>query len=264
MTEHLLIDVRDRVATLTMNRPEVRNALSEEMLREMLRFFVEVELDDAVRCIVLRGAGGHFMAGADIGFLNSLSGMPENERSAFCKSRIQQFHNPVVSAIRRLSKPVIASVAGSAAGGGMSYAMACDLIVAAEDAFFVLSQVRIGASPDVSATYHLPRLVGPKKAMEIALLGDRVDAQQAREIGIVNRVVPTVALESETAKLATKLAEAPRMAIASTKGLIIRSLENAFETQLELEADGFGACAGTADWMEGVTAFSEKRAPQFG
>lgn len=258
----LIVEINDAIATLTLNRPEARNALSLEM-RAMLRESLhELELDNSVRCVVLRGAGEHFMAGGDVKSMSTMiDEPPEKIRAAFV-NRIHDLH-PIMFAMRRMPKPVIASVAGAAAGAGVSLALACDLVVADADAFFTLAYCHIGTSPDGSASFHLPRAVGIKKAMEIALLGERFDAATARDIGMINFVAPAGELVAETDKLARRLAQGPTHVYGNTKRLLYRSLENEFEAQLQLEGETFADCAARADFREGVRAFVEKRKAQF-
>lgn len=260
---HLLYDQHNSVAYLTMNRPAARNALSLDMRKQLLEVFQRLQSDDSVRCVVLRGAGEHFMAGGDIkSFLEFTQLAPEERRLIFV-NRIHGGLNGLMNAMRRLNKPIIASVRGAAAGAGVSLALSCDLVIAAEDAFFALAYSHIASSPDGGATYYLPRLVGTKKAMEIALLGDRFSAAEAKDLGMINRVFPAAGLEEGTRMLAERLAQGPSLAYASIKKLILQSSENSLEQQLQSEAETFGCTAMAEDWVEGVRAFTEKRKPQF-
>jgi 2-(1,2-epoxy-1,2-dihydrophenyl)acetyl-CoA isomerase len=259
----LLIDSTDGVATLTMNRPEARNALSGEMRAALDDAFHRFEQDETVRCVVLRGAGEHFMAGGDVkGFGAILAEEdPGGLRDLFLH-RVHELHT-LMFAMRRLPKPIIASVRGAAAGAGVSFAACCDLVIAAEDAFFTLAYCHIGTSPDGGSTYALPRAMGTKRAMEMALLGERLDARSMARFGLVNFVVPTEELEAETAALARRLAAGPTRAYAQAKRLIYASSENQMERQLQMEAEAFADCASSEDFREGVTAFVEKRAAVF-
>lgn len=258
----LLVDINDGIATLTFNRPEARNALSLELRAQLREALQACEFDDAVRCIVMRGAGGHFMAGGDVKSMATKIDQPTNKLRAEFMNRIHDLH-PIMYTMRRMAKPIIASVEGAAAGAGVSMALAADLVIAAEDSYFTLAYVHIGTSPDGSASFHLPRAVGIKKAMEIALLGERFDARAAQSIGMINFVVPTAELSAETDKLARRLANGPTHVYGNTKRLLYRSLENEFEAQLQLEAETFADCAIRADFREGVTAFIEKRKAKF-
>jgi 2-(1,2-epoxy-1,2-dihydrophenyl)acetyl-CoA isomerase len=255
--------VTEGVATLTMNRPDARNALSLEMRSGMHEFLDKHEFDDSVRCVIIKGAGDHFMAGGDVKSFAQMAKeqSPEELRTHFLH-RIHDLHG-FVSAMRRFPKPIIASVRGAAAGAGVSLAAACDLIIASEDAFFTLAYCHIGISPDGSATYSLPRMVGVKKAMEMVLLGDRLDAEAMAAAGLVNKVVPAAALDEETAKLAGRLAKGPTRAYSHAKRLMYASINNQLEHQLQLEAEAFADCAGSEDFREGVSAFVEKRKAVF-
>ena len=174
----LEVTTENGIATFIMNRPDARNALSMDMRRQLAEALHDAELDDKIRCIVLKGAGDHFMAGGDIkGMGDSIKKSPKEIKKEFIL-RIHDLH-PIMFAMRRMPKPIIASCRGAAAGAGVSIALACDLVIAAEDAFFTLAYCKIGTSPDGSSSFHLPRAVGIKKAMEIALLGDRFDAKTA-------------------------------------------------------------------------------------
>jgi 2-(1,2-epoxy-1,2-dihydrophenyl)acetyl-CoA isomerase len=258
----LEVSIENGIATFTMNRPKARNALSMEMRSELAQKFHDVELDDSVRCVVLKGAGDHFMAGGDVkGMFEAFDQTPEEIQKQFVL-RIHDLH-PIMFAMKRMPKPIIACVQGATAGAGVSMALACDLVISADDAFFTLAYCNIGTSPDGSSTYQLPRTMGMKKAMEMTLLGDRYTAEQALEMGLTNWVVPRAELEAETNKLATRLANGPTFVYGQAKKLLYNSLENQFETQLQLEGECFSQCAARQDFKEGVTAFVEKRKAVF-
>ena len=165
--------------------------------------------------------------------------------------------------IRRMKKPMLASVEGAAAGAGMSFMMAADLAIATTNSIYRFSYSAIGASPDGTGSYNLPRIVGTRRAMELALLGDKIDAETAYRYNLINFLVAPEDIEAETNKLATRLANGPTVSYGAIKELMYNSHANSFETQVALEALNFARCAGTEDWAEGVTAFAEKRKPQF-
>lgn len=254
--------INDGVATLTMNRPEARNALSMEMRSMLSDKLHDCESDPSVRCVVLKGKGDHFMAGGDVKSFQDIAGVTKEQAHKMFLHRIHDLHT-IMYAMRRMPKPILASVSGAAAGAGVSIAMACDLVIAAESAFFTLAYVNIGTSPDGSSTYFLPKTVHLKKAMEMALLGDRYTAKQAQEMGMVNFVVPADQLAAETDKLATRLANGPTRAMGNAKRLLYASYENDFEKQLQMEAERFADSATGPDFMEGVMAFVQKRKPSF-
>ncbi|HKI99583.1 MAG TPA: enoyl-CoA hydratase [bacterium] len=262
MSDHIRLDIQDHIATITLDRPEARNALSLEMRTGLAEFTSQVEFDPDVRCVVLRGAGGHFMAGGDVKSFKRRQGLSHSERKREVLQGLHLLHYAIYR-IRRMPKPVLASVQGGAAGAGVSLMAACDLAIAADDAFMVLAYANIGLSPDGSGTFFLPRLLGLRRTMEMALLPERMDAQTAREWGLVNRVVPAAELEAETLKLAERLASGPTYAFGRAKALLNASFDNPLEAQLELEGNAIADCMTTDDHEEGVNAFVEKRSPHF-
>jgi 2-(1,2-epoxy-1,2-dihydrophenyl)acetyl-CoA isomerase len=238
------------------------NALDASM-REGLEAAVDrVEADPDVRVVVLKGAGGGFMAGGDIKFFTEITQLAPAERTRRFEKFIHHVH-PLILQLRRLRQPLIASVHGPVAGIGMSFLMASDLAIAAEDSFYTLAYCHLGTSPDGGSTFFLPRTLGMKRAMEVALLGDRFDAKTALALGLVNWVVPAAELGDRTAVLARRLASGPAEAYAGTKQLLNQSLGSSLETQLQAEAETFAHCTGTEDFVEGVAAFIAKRPPKF-
>lgn len=256
----VVVTARGAVTTIALNRPRALNALDRDLTLALREAVFAAEHDPAVRCLVIRG-GEHFMAGGDLKWFHGLlAGRAPAEIRAQFEAFIGEVH-PLIVSLRRMPKPVLASVRGAAAGFGMSLMMACDLALAAEDAYFTLAYTLIGATPDGGSTYALPRLVGQKKAMEIALLGERFDARAAERLGLVNRVVAAASLEAETERLAAQLAAGPAAVYARTKALINRSLERTLESQLQEEAERFAESAAEPDFAEGLRAFLEKRKP---
>lgn len=244
------------------NRPASLNAFSDAMRDDMIAFFSKIEHDPKVRCLVLTGVGKHFMAGGDVkSFVAKFEQSPEERRTHF-EATCHKMH-PTIYLLRRMQKPVIASISGACAGLGVSYVLASDLAIAADNSFFTLAYVKLGTSPDGGSSFFLPRTVGMKRAMEIALLGERFDAAQAKDYGIVNWVVPADKLTEETKAIATRLAEGPTHAIGRTKALISAAPTRDLETHLQAEGVSFGACSATAEMAEGVAAFVAKRPAQF-
>ena len=256
-------DFADGVLTLTMNWPDRLNVLGGEMVDGLAAGFGRAAQEAAVRCVVLQGAGKHFCAGGDIQLMQDWVAMDVESRQEKFHAFIDRFH-VVVNAMQSLPKPVVASVHGAVAGAGLSITMGCDLAIAADDAVFTLAYIKIGTSPDGGGTYCLPRIVGLKKAMEIAMLGDRFDAVTALSLGLLNKVVAAPDRERETRALAQRLAEGPTVALGQTKALLQASLISDVGTQLSLESESFAPCAATDDFTEGMLAFMEKRPPQFG
>jgi 2-(1,2-epoxy-1,2-dihydrophenyl)acetyl-CoA isomerase len=259
---HVLAEVKDGIGWLTLNRPDQLNALSMEMRELLIEHTAKFEKDPKVRCVVIRGSGTHFMAGGDIkGFHESLTTEREAHLAAF-EMRVVKVHQAIYQ-IRRMNKPVLASVQGAAAGFGLSLILNCDLAIASDDSFFTLAYRHIGLSADGGATYFLPRVVGERKALEIALLGERFSAQEAKANNILNWVVPKDQLAAETEKMARKLADGPTFALGVAKRLIRNSFDNSWDEHSHREAEGLAACAATEDHFEGLNAFLDKRKPAF-
>ena len=255
--------IENGVASVTLNRPDVLNALNAEMAAALFETVSRLETDHTVRCVVITGAGGHFMAGGDIKFFRQwLDSDPNRDRKDF-DELFDNVHG-TIRVLRQMEKPVVASVRGAAAGFGVSLMAACDLSLVAENAVLTLAYCHLGASPDGGSTYYLPRMVGVKRAMELALLGEKFDAHRALEMGLATRVVAEAELERATSALAAHLSAGPVRAYANTKRLINASLHTEFNQQLDAEQESFIECAMTPDFAEGVTAFCEKRKPRFG
>jgi 2-(1,2-epoxy-1,2-dihydrophenyl)acetyl-CoA isomerase len=260
--QQVVSETAQGTTTITLNRPAALNALTSEMMEGLIDATARAERDDEIRCVVIRGAGEHFMAGGDVkSFHKSLT----DNRDNYLRRRemdVVAVHQ-LIYQLRRMPKPVVASVKGAAAGFGLSLVLAADLAIASEDAIFTLAYRHIGLSADGGATYFLPRVVGERRALELALLGERFGAERAVSLGIVNWVVPPAALDQETAKLARKLAEGPTVALGLAKRLIRSSLDHSWDEHSHREAESFAVAAATQDHLEGVSAFVEKRPPVF-
>ncbi|MBI1965653.1 MAG: enoyl-CoA hydratase/isomerase family protein [Betaproteobacteria bacterium] len=258
MSDSVLYEVADGVATVTLNRPQVLNALDGAMIARLREISERAGRDGAVRAVVIRGAGPAFLAGGDVALFHAnLARAPEMVREVAA-----ELHRAIL-ALRRAPKPVLAAVHGAVAGAGVSLMAAADLAIAAEDTKFTLAYSRIGASPDGGATHTLPRLVGCRKALELMLLSDTIDTQAALALGLVNWVVGTERLAAETANIARRLAQGATAALAETRRLVNEGCGRPLAAQLDAELEAFARCAATRDFAEGVTAFVEKRAPRF-
>jgi 2-(1,2-epoxy-1,2-dihydrophenyl)acetyl-CoA isomerase len=258
----VLSHAENGICVVTLNRPAALNALDHHLMVGLRDAIFAAEHDPTVRCVVLRG-GSHFMAGGDLKWFSGLiEGRSAAEKTVLFQKLVHDVHGIVLS-MRRMRKPVIASVSGAAAGFGLSLMLACDLAIAADDAYFTLAYCLIGTSPDGGSTFALPRTVGSKKAMEIALMGDRFDAATAERLGLVNRIVAAALLEGETMKLAARLAAGPTAVYGRTKALLNNSLSNSLENQLQREAEAFAQSAAEPDFAEGLKAFIEKRKAAF-
>ena len=252
----LRIETADGVATVTLDRPDALNALTVPLKEALVEAFRAFASDDAVRAVVLTGAGRAFCAGQDLHERLQPDALP-------LADEIRARYNPLIRAMRALPKPIVAAVNGVAAGAGASLAFACDIRIAAEAASFLLAFGRVGLIPDSGATWLLPRLIGGAKAAELALTTDPLSAADAERLGLVARVVPPAELLQEARALARRLAAAAPVALALTKEALERSWAASFEEQLELEADLQGRAGSTADHAEGIAAFIERRRPTF-
>jgi len=262
--DSITTEQKNGVLRITFNRPKQLNALNLDMVHALKTICQQINGEDAIRCVIVAGSGGHFMAGGDIHyFKDKLSATPDKQQlAADFKVLLDDIHI-IISTFRNLSQPIIAEVSGAIAGAGFSLMMACDLIIASENAFFTLAYRHLGVSPDGGSTYALPRMVGQKRAFEIALLGDRFDANTAERWGLINRVVEDHELTNTTNLWAGKLVDGPAQALAATKNLLNASHHNNLQQQLDLETKLFCQSSQTKEFEEGVAAFTEKRKPVF-
>ncbi|MFA4137110.1 MULTISPECIES: enoyl-CoA hydratase-related protein [unclassified Brevibacillus] len=256
MYETILYEVSEGVAVVTLNRPDKFNAFTAVMNKEITDALKQAQKNADVRCIVLTGAGKAFNAGQD---LSDVAGGGDVDYGAFLRDR----YNPMILQFQKTEKPIIAAVNGVAAGAGMSVALACDIRLASEKASFVNAFVNIGLVPDSGGCYFLPRIVGIGKALELAMTGEKVSAEEALRIGLVNQVYPAESFMEDALAYARKLASLPTKGIGLIKRTMYKGLEMGLEETLEYEAFAQEAAGRTEDHKEGVTAFMEKRAPRF-
>lgn len=257
--EFLSREVADGVATITLRRADVLNSFHRPMAAELRRALTEAGADDAVRAVVLTGAGRAFCAGQDL----AEAVPPGAAELPDVGEIVRDSYNPIVRAIRDLPKPVIAAVNGVAAGAGANIALACDIVVAGERASFIQAFSKIGLIPDSGGTFHLPRLIGRARATALMMLGERVSAEQAHAWGMIYSVVPDDSLLEVAAQLATRMAAMPTRAFALTKRALDAGWTNDLDAQLALEEELQREAGRTADYVEGVRAFQEKRTPNF-
>lgn len=253
------VERRGAVTTITLNRPEAMNAANVELRDELRRAVQETAADDSTRAVVLTGNGRAFCSGADLksGFEADADGFP-----AVGPALRQHFH-PIIEGLRTMPKPVISAVNGPAVGIGLSFALAGDLVLSAESAYFLLGFVNIGLVPDGGSSFLIPERIGFARATEMAMLGEKVPARQALEWGLINRVVADDELQASAQELADRMAAGPTRSYAGSKRQLNHWSFARFLDQLELEATVQTEVARSSDFIEGVTAFVEKRAPRF-
>ncbi len=254
--ENILCEVQDGVCTIKFNRPKVLNALNLALFQELADALEKVAADQNIRVLVLTGEGEKaFVAGADIG--------PMKDFTPLAARKFSQYGQGVFAMLEALPIPVIACVNGFALGGGNEVAMACDLVYAAETAKFGQPEINLGLIPGLGGTQRLPRLVGRNRALELCLTGRTIDAQEAWQIGLVNRVLPADRLWEETMKVARAVASKGRVAVRAIKSAIRKGVDRDIEVGCQLESDGLALCFSGQDAKEGIEAFMEKRKPSF-
>jgi 2-(1,2-epoxy-1,2-dihydrophenyl)acetyl-CoA isomerase len=257
MSNTIQLKIENKIAFITLNRPEVFNSFNREMALALQDSFDACEANDAVRAIVLSGKGKAFCAGQD------LKEVTTPEINPGFKKILEEHYNPIITRIREIKKPVIAAVNGVAAGAGANIALACDIVIADERASFIQAFSLIGLVPDSAGTYFLPRLIGFQKALALAMLGDKIGAKEAEKLGMIYRYVLSEEFEETVNKLAVKLANMPTNALGMIKELFNKSMNNSLEEQLAMESKYQIEAAESNDYKEGVAAFIEKRKPNF-
>ena len=257
--QHILFSVADGIARLTLNRPARLNSFIVAMHEEVRDALTQVAADRSVRVLVLTGAGRAFCAGQDLADRSVAPGAAPPDLG----ESIERYYGPLVLALRRLPIPVLCAVNGAAAGAGANIALACDIVIAARSASFLEAFCKLGLLPDTGGTYFLPRLLGQARATGLAMLGDKLSAEQAAAWGLIWKCVDDDQLVAETEALARHFASAPTLGLARTKQALQASGLNTLEQQLDLERDGMRELGRSADYREGVAAFMDKRAPRF-
>jgi 2-(1,2-epoxy-1,2-dihydrophenyl)acetyl-CoA isomerase len=248
-------------ATIELNRPQRLNAWTPQLAQDMLCALKETAERESVRAVMLTGAGRAFSSGADLKEGGAGELMPDGRPNVY--RTLTELYHPVIKAIREMEKPVIAAVDGAAAGVGCSLALCCDLVLAAQSAYFMLAFVNIGLAPDGGSSLLLPSRVGMARAAEMAMLGERISAPQALQWGLINRVIPDGELREQAGALLERLAAGPTRSYAAMKRQLNSWLYSRIDQQLELEAQLQQEMVGTQDFFEGVSAFLERRPPRF-
>ncbi|WP_225036855.1 enoyl-CoA hydratase-related protein [Winogradskyella sp. SM1960] len=251
------LKIENKIATITLNRPEVFNSFNREMALSLQSILDDCENNSEVRAIVLTGNGKAFCAGQD------LKEVTDPDSNPGFKKILEEHYNPIITRIRSIKKPITGAINGVAAGAGANIALACDIVVAHEKVSFIQAFSLIGLVPDSAGTYFLPRLIGFQKAQALAMLGDKISAEDAEKMGMIYKMIPLENFEEEVEKLALKLANMPTKALGMIKELFNKSMTNTLEQQLALESKLQIEAAQSDDYKEGVAAFIEKRTPNF-
>ena len=257
MSNSILLKIENNIAFITLNRPEVFNSFNRDMALSLQSILDDCESNNTVRAIVLTGNGKAFCAGQDLKEVTS------PELNPGFKKILEEHYNPIITRIRNIEKPIIGAINGVAAGAGANIALACDVVVAHEKVSFIQAFSLIGLIPDSAGTFFLPRLIGFQKASALAMLGDKIPADEAERLGMIYKVIPLETFEDEVNKLAYKMANMPTKALGLIKKSLNQSLTNNLDQQLALESKYQIEAAGTEDYAEGVAAFIEKRKPEF-
>lgn len=257
MSQSITLKLENNTAFITLNRPDVFNSFNREMALQLQETLASCEDNDKVRAIVLTGNGKAFCAGQDLKEVTDPMANPG------FKAILDEHYNPIIKMIRAINKPIVAAVNGVAAGAGANIALACDIVVADERASFIQAFSKIGLIPDSAGTFFLPRLIGFQKASALMMLGDKVSATEAEQLGMIYKVIPPEDFEAQVAKLAHHLAAMPTKGLALTKQALNQSFTNNLEEQLTLESKLQIEASSSEDYQEGVNAFIEKRTPEF-
>ena len=252
----ILFHIADGVAYITLNRPEKFNSFNREMALALQECMDKAEADEAVRCIYITGAGKAFCAGQDLAEAIDPDG-PELEQI------VREHYNPIIRRIRHIEKPIVAAVNGVAAGAGANIALACDIVMATQSASFIQAFSKIALIPDSAGTYFLPRLIGMQKASALMMLGDKVGADEAAQMGMIYKSIADENFETAAKEVAKTLAQMPTKGLGLTKRLLNHSYNNDLEQQMDMEKDLQVEAGGSEDFKEGVNAFLEKRKPVF-
>jgi 2-(1,2-epoxy-1,2-dihydrophenyl)acetyl-CoA isomerase len=257
MSNSIELKIENKIAYITLNRPEVFNSFNREMALNLQSILDGCEANSEVRAIVLTGNGKAFCAGQD------LKEVTNPDLNPGFKKILEEHYNPIITRIRNIKKPIIGAINGVAAGAGANIALACDIVVAHDKVSFIQAFSLIGLVPDSAGTYFLPRLIGFQKALALAMLGDKISSEEAEKMGMIYKSVPLEEFEETINSLALKLANMPTKALGLIKELFNKSMTNSLDEQLALESKLQIEAAQSNDYQEGVTAFIEKRKPNF-